>query len=523
LQGSLDPSQLEQVEAMLLAGRHLLSMVNAVLDLSQIEANNFELHPTEIDLLQLAGDCFDVIRPVATGKGLTLVFAASALPRLNVDPIRLRQVLVNLLGNAIKFTLNGTIELRVLTTNAGASVRIEVADTGPGIPAGDRDRVFHAFQRIDRDANRTIEGAGLGLSISAQLVHMMDGRIGYDDNPGGGSIFWLELPVLASVHSADTAAGLPSAKGAIRRLRVLVVDDDSMNRSIAKGFLQHAGHNVVCRNNGAAAVEAAASEEFDVILMDVRMPGMDGLEATRRIRALPFPNGGVPVLAVTAQAFTEQVELCRGAGMNDHISKPFEQAELLAMVERLGVAAEACSTSTTMRTDMQDDDARRLPVLDRSTYESTTECFSPEDVETHLGSLLVRSEALMDDLSALDAMAHTGDIADMTHRIIGGFGTYGFLRMVGAGRQFERAVRLGTANVAEYADELADAAEEAATVLRQELALVGRSTLPAPRSRRQAQLAEIELSVAEPAKQFQSCDRYPHGLERLEPEHRPGA
>jgi CheY-like chemotaxis protein len=175
-------------------------------------------------------------------------------------------------------------------------------------------------------------GAGLGLALSGRLAALMGGRLGHDDNPGGGSVFWLELPLDTAI--TDNPSGLESADAQLtkltRLLHVLVVDDVLMNRDIAGSFLRARGHEVTCVESGAEAIAAATSTDFDVILMDVRMPEMDGLEATHRIRALEGARGRVPIVALTAQAFTDQVAACRKAGMDNHLSKPFDPDTLLA-------------------------------------------------------------------------------------------------------------------------------------------------------------------------------------------------
>jgi signal transduction histidine kinase/ActR/RegA family two-component response regulator len=347
LGGGLNVTQASRVDAMLGAGTHLLQMINCVLDLSQIEAGRLELHTAEIDLPGLTSACVDLVRPTAEAKALTLDLAVQPdVPRyITIDATRLRQVLLNMLGNAVKFTTSGSVQLSVrrgLAVDA-ATLRFEVADTGPGISAEIRHRLFQEFERLDAGS---VEGAGLGLALAVRLATLMGGSLGQVDNPGGGSVFWLELPLVAASATAPPAAApVPDQPDAVsesaspRALSVLVVDDVAMNRDIAGAFLRSAGHKVSCADGGAAAVVAATSEDFDVVLMDVRMPEIDGLEATRRIRLLAGSRGRVPIVALTAQVFTEQVRECRAAGMNDHLAKPFTIDSLLDAVVR---AADAC-------------------------------------------------------------------------------------------------------------------------------------------------------------------------------------
>jgi signal transduction histidine kinase/ActR/RegA family two-component response regulator len=333
LEGGLTPNQSAHVNAMMGAGKHLLQMINRVLDLTEIEANHVELHVVDIDLQEIARDCLEMIRPAAEAKYITLslIVAPDLAPQLTVDPTRLRQVLLNLLGNAVKFTARGSIELRLLPVPDQARLRIEVVDTGPGIPHDQRHLLFQDFERLEAEVTASVEGAGLGLAVSARLAALMGGRIGHEDNPPGGSVFWLELPLGVGLNSAPPLANVPitalpdplASPTPLRALRVLVVDDVAMNRDIAGAFLCANGHDVTNAEGGLEAVAVVTTTDFDVVLMDVRMPGVDGIEATRRIRLLKGPRGHVPIVALTAQAFPEQAELCRQAGMTSHVTKPF--------------------------------------------------------------------------------------------------------------------------------------------------------------------------------------------------------
>jgi CheY-like chemotaxis protein len=295
-------------------------------------------------LRSLAETCLVFVRPAAEAKNLRLgLMVAPDIPDSVVaDPTRLRQILLNLLGNALKFTKWGSVELRLRLSSDGNRVRVEVADTGPGISAEQRGLLFRDFERLDNENNHMVEGAGLGLAISARLTVLMGGRIGHEDNPPGGSVFWLELPLGVGIYSTPpianvTTPAMPDPLASLttlRALRVLVVDDVAMNRDIAGAFLCAKGHEVTYVEGGLEAVAAVATTDFDVVLMDVRMPGVDGIEAARRIRLLKGPRRHVPIVALTAQAFPEQIELCRQAGMNCHVTKPFTRDVLNDAVVR---------------------------------------------------------------------------------------------------------------------------------------------------------------------------------------------
>jgi signal transduction histidine kinase/CheY-like chemotaxis protein len=346
LEGGLTIAQSVRVNAMRGAGTHLLHMINSVLDLSEIEAEAITLKPAEIDLYDLASACLDLVRPGADAKSLTLRLnmAPDVPAKATTDPTRLRQVLLNLLGNAVKFTARGAVELRLRRAPGGFGLRFEVADTGLGVPIEARPRLFQEFERLGADMTGTSEGAGLGLAISTRLAAAMGGRLGYADNPRGGSMFWFELPPCAGAMAVPLQATAVRTIGKAQMvtpsgpLYALVVDDVAMNRDVARAFLCAAGHMVTCVETGAEAVAAVAAANFDVVLMDVRMPDMDGLEATRRIRMLDGALGHVPIVALTAQAFAGQVNECRAAGMNSHLAKPFTQAALLDAIVHAAAA-----------------------------------------------------------------------------------------------------------------------------------------------------------------------------------------
>jgi light-regulated signal transduction histidine kinase (bacteriophytochrome)/ActR/RegA family two-component response regulator len=342
LEGRLDTTQTQRVNSMLDAGQQLLEMINRVLELTEVEAAHTKLSLTTVDIHELAITCLSVVRYAAEAKGLKLRISQAAGPvstgtpvMVTADPSRLRQVLLNLLDNAIKFTDSGWVELRLCSADCDR-LRIEIADTGPGLPTDTHGQVFEEFRRLNA-ASSLIAGAGVGLAITARLLMLMGGDLGYEDRSGGGSVFWLHLPI-AAAGDDDRAVPAPPEPVLPSRLRLLVVDDIDMNRDIASAFLSAGGHEVTCAETGEEAVALAAETDFDVVLMDVCMPGMDGLEATRRIRALGSGRAQVPIVALTAQVFEEQINECRSAGMNSHLAKPFAYDTLLDAVSRAAQA-----------------------------------------------------------------------------------------------------------------------------------------------------------------------------------------
>lgn len=472
MEGGLNPTQTGRVKAMLGAGQHLLGMINRVLAISEIEAEHFELHPTDFDPQEAAASCLDQVRPAAAARGLTvrLTQAADMPGRLTADPTRLRQILLNLLGNAVKFTDRGVVELR-LGAAEGGGLRIEVADTGPGVTPEKQPHLFGEFERLG-PTGTAVEGAGLGLAISARLVRAMGGIIGYSDRAGGGSLFWLELPTHAGTLALATSTPRPAEPQPVEPLRILVVDDVAMNRDVARSFLLAAGHRVVCAEGGAEAIDLVVAEAFDMVLMDVRMPGMDGLEATRRIRALPGPPGRVPVVALTAQAFAEQVAVCRSAGMNGHLAKPFTQEALLAAVETARAtgpeAASVAPAAIAKTADCVALPGADLPIFNQAGFEHTAVFLPPDAVSTYMLTLTTRGSALVDRLRAPDALARDpAGLADAAHAMAGSAGMFGFDRVAAVARAFERAVETEAADAAVLAGHLVVVLEASIQVLRQ--------------------------------------------------------
>jgi PAS domain S-box-containing protein len=469
----LTTEQHERVEAIERAGKHLLQMAASVHDLTEVEAEHVELQTVEVDVLAVATECFAQVRPAAEAKHLALGISVTPGTRHDVvtDPIRLRQLLLILLGNAVKFTDQGSIVLRLRPVEDGAFLQIEIADTGPGIPANIRRRLFRDLERIDVESTSAIEGPGLGLTLSARLAALLSGCLGHHDNPGGGSVFWLRLPTdtVASRSDPVPTEAPPAAAQAV--LHVLVVDDITMNREIAGSFLRAASHTVTCADSGAEAIAMVETTDFDVVLMDVRMPEMDGLEATRRIRALPNPRGQVPIVALTAQAFSEQVAECRKAGMNGHLPKPFDPDSLLAAVLRAAasglVPEESPAPATAPSAPLIRAVGSELLVCNAAMFERTVFYLPADAVASYLQAIAERGEALLHRLREPDALAHDSDrLADAAHAIAGSAGMFGFERLTMMGRRFERAVNAGAADAPALADGLSAALEATLAALR---------------------------------------------------------
>jgi PAS domain S-box-containing protein len=345
----LSEDQRDCAETIRTSAEALLTVINDILDLSKVEAGRIDLETVDLDLRTLMEETADILGPQARRKGLALgCHVPPEMPRLLGDPARIRQVLLNLVGNAVKFTDTGEVVLEAVLLGGddrGVTVRIQVRDTGVGIPAAKQAAIFEPFTQADSSTTRRFGGTGLGLTVSRRLVALMGGSLRVESEPGRGSRFWFELtlgrqvPAFAESAPAETGASIAGAC-------VLLAEDNVVNRKVARRMLTKLGCRTDAVANGREAVQAATSTRYDAVLMDCQMPEMDGYEATLAIRRLETSAGRrTPIIAMTAHAMEGDRAKCLASGMDDYLSKPVRLPELLAVLRHWCATGDPPSTA----------------------------------------------------------------------------------------------------------------------------------------------------------------------------------
>jgi PAS domain S-box-containing protein len=337
----ITPAQHERLSKVAGAAKHLLSIINDVLDISKIEAGKLTLENTDFSLAHVIATAHDLVAERAEARHLPIDIDIDPQlpPLMRGDPLRIQQVLVNFLSNAVKFSEHGSITLsarRLGEDEKGLHVRFAVSDTGVGMSPEVQSRLFIPFEQADSSTTRRYGGTGLGLAISSRLVQAMQGEIDVDSAPGRGSTFWFTAILAPARYTAQTPAsdsGQPAPQLLRLGAQVLLAEDNAINEEVASELLRLAGLIVDVAHDGGEAVAMASRKHYDLVLMDMQMPVMDGFAATRGIRALPG-WADIPIIAVTADAFSDARASCLAAGMNDHIAKPFDPHALYALLAR---------------------------------------------------------------------------------------------------------------------------------------------------------------------------------------------
>jgi PAS domain S-box-containing protein len=484
LRSDSDARRLEHLGHIRSASRSLLHIINDILDLSKIEAGKLTLERRDFHLPAVLNQVTALLAQQAADKGLTLTVSRAAQVPLALvgDPLRLEQILVNLVGNAVKFTERGEIELSVelaSATDRRARLRFMVRDTGIGLTSEEQSRLFSAFSQADAFSTRRHGGTGLGLAISKQLVEKMGGRIAVESRPGVGSVFLFtaefglgsEREVRAPSPATTTLAAPPAPRTAVLRgARVLLVEDNPLNRQLAQEILQPTGLVLDTAENGPDAIAAVRQAAYNAVLMDVQMPGMDGLETTRRIRAMP---GGatLPIVALTANAMERDRQDCLGAGMNDFLSKPVDADQLLVTLSHwVGGAVAPLATAA-----MRPGDTGPQPV---ATPPPTLPPLLPGiDIASAVKRLGGRENLVLDVLHGMLrqyaagargmhaslAQGKTDDARIAAHTLKGLAATAGCMRLAAAAKDAEAAIRAGSRDLDSVLAEVQAAFEEVQT------------------------------------------------------------
>jgi signal transduction histidine kinase/DNA-binding response OmpR family regulator len=456
----LDRDQRGNAQIVLDSGQALLTILNDILDYSKLEAGKLEVEAVDFELKRVADGVTALLESRATEKGIG--FEAwvdpDLPPYLKGDPGRLRQILLNLMGNAIKFTERGAVTLRIRRIPAPEGrfgLRFEVADTGIGLSDEAKARLFGSFSQADSSITRRFGGTGLGLAISKRLVAIMDGEIGVDSTPGQGSTFWFQIALAAGERPLDEAA--PTAAAQLRPLSILLAEDNRVNQKVALGLLKPGGHVVDVVEHGAAAVEAMASgKSYDVVLMDMHMPVMDGIEATRRIRKLPGAAAAVPIIAATAGAMHEEIQRCFDAGMNDYVAKPINP-ELLtqAILRALGPSAAAPASAAPAAAAPAIDVAARLAEgdepLDETVLGMLEEQLGRETVIELIEEYRASATELADRIRSASASGDLKALGDAAHTLKSSSGSLGLKRLHRVAYAVEEAARHGRGSAVDEA------------------------------------------------------------------------
>jgi PAS domain S-box-containing protein len=426
LDSRLNQSQREQVRVVRQCGNALITVIDDILDFSKIEAGKLDLADDPFDLQDALDGVAAITGAAAANKGLQLkVAVADGVPRgLRGDEHRLRQVLLNLVSNAVKFTERGGIDIGVATvteTPDRVCLRFTVSDTGIGIPLDAQPRLFDAFYQVEGTYRRKVGGTGLGLAICSKLVGLMGGEIGVQSMPDMGSRFSFTAKFGRSAQQVPLAETAAAVAEADTPLNILLVDDLDVNREVAAALLTQAGHAVDFAHDGAAAVAAVTANTYDLVLMDVQMPVMDGYEATTRVRSLPAGKRDIPILAMTAYATRQDIERCALVGMNGHIAKPIDRRTLLTAIR-----SHAGRPAALVLPPAQ---AQAPELLSVAVLQDLESGIGREETARLAGSVIARLDAAMGLFSRDAADGRFDRIRELAHKLISATGYLGLLQL----------------------------------------------------------------------------------------------
>jgi len=427
-QTSLDTEQREYVDTALESGQGLLTVISDILDFSKIEADKLELQPRSTDLRSLLESLKDLLAPRVEEKSIHFELVCEAyVPRLVVvDPHRLRQVLLNLAGNAVKFTDYGGVKVEVSVE--AEQIVFAIEDSGTGIPEHEQRKLFSEFTTIEQPEGRNIEGTGLGLSISQKLVALMGGKIHFSSEEGRGSRFWFAIPLQRVEQTESDVAGSQPLESSFCG-RVLVVDDSQTNRLVARMMLKKVGLDVDEVSSGEQAIVISDLCDYDLILMDISMPGMSGVETTQHLRALCLEQLP-PIVALTAYAMPGDKERFLAAGMSDYIEKPIDRERLLEVIAPYlrSVSSQVRSDPTSVSQQLFDKE-----VLERLISDTSEEVF-PELLEIFRTDVVERIDALKQAFAAGDLVT----AARQFHTLGSSAALYGLIELRDRSRELER-------------------------------------------------------------------------------------
>ncbi len=456
LTDDLPPQQRERMRNLKESGQGLLTIINDILDFSKMEAGKLELEEETFDLLAVAEGVLGLLSGEAANKGLYLDLKVDPdVPRwVCGDSLRLRQILLNLTGNGLKFTHKGGVTVGIARSDG--KLRFTVTDTGVGMEPSSKERLLEPFSQGDASTTREYGGTGLGLAICSQLIELMGGTLDLSSEPGAGSRFWFEITLPAAEAPAmaapDGGVELPvpqaGSNGSTKRGgRILLVDDVAINRVVAKGLLESLGYEVVTASSGAEAIASVERSDYLAVLMDCLMPGMDGYETTRRIRALDGEVQNVPIIALTAAAMSGDRDRCLAAGMDDYISKPLDLPSLKAALDR-----------QTGSHRLQPDNAVKSPTLDDGDWGLAERLadfksrFPAETFQRICEEFLASTPQLLADIRSSLESVNPEATTSLAHKLKGSMGTFGALRMSELAQQLQTGT--GDRPPAELLDEL---------------------------------------------------------------------